>query len=272
MPLPERLPKEDYMRRYLVGLMALVLGLAVAGTAIGGGVIEQKINGPKIKPTKLNKKKKKKATLTVRTFLENAGDGDDVGPIPNAELVSVDFTKNLSFHHKATPTCNVPQEELENTTREVAIGLCGARSKVSVDGANASAKGTLATALLPFGPGGTGLTFPVDVIAFNGGKGSLILWTRVTALFTTTILPGELKSAPGKKFGTRLAVTVPPLAGGIGRLSDFQVQIDKKTGYVKANCKANKKKHVVKGTFEFSNAPTEVVKDSSKIKKCNKNK
>ena len=268
------------MRKYLAGFVVAALAIGLVGTAIGGPTpIVQSISGPKLKPTKLNKKKKKNASLTVKTSLDPVVDG---GPIPQkATLVNVDFGKNISLNHKATKVCKDSVDELAGTTRSAALDLCG-KSKVSKDGSTISpgragaagvkaTKGSMASAALPFGPGGTAVKFPVDVMAFNGGKKVLALWTRVPALSVTTILPGALEKAPGKKFGTRLAVTVPPLAGGTGALDEFQAQVKKKD-YVQANCKSNKKKTPIKGAFTFSDAPSVTVKDSSKIKKCNKNK
>lgn len=266
------------MRKYLAGFVVLALGIGLVGTAVGGAEITQTIGGPKLKPDKLNKKKKKKASLTVRTKLNGVEDG---GPIPQkATLVNVDFSKNIFLSHKATPACKT---SLAGTTRSVSLSVCGS-SKVSKDGSTISpgradasgsggrpTKGSFASATLPFGAGGTASLFPADVQAFNGGKGVLTLWTRVPALSVTTILPGALEKAPGKKFGTRLAVTVPPLAGGIGAIDDFQAQV-KKGKYVQANCKTDKKKAQVKGAFTYSDAPGVTVKDKSKIKKCNKKK
>ncbi len=268
------------MRKYLAGFVVAALAVGLVGTAVGGPTPVTQTVSLKLKPTKLNKKKEKSASLTVRTKLNGVVDG---GPIPQkATLVNVDFGKNISLNHRATKVCKNSSTVLAGSTRSVALGLCGS-SKVSKDGSvispgragaavnGAATKGSFGSAALPFGTGGTALLFPVDIMAFNGGKKVLTLWTRVPALSTTTILPGALGSAPGKKFGVRLVVTVPPLAGGIGALDDFQAQVKKKA-YVTANCKSNKKKTPVKGGFTYSDAPSVTVKDSSKIKKCNKKK
>ena len=266
------------MRKYLAGFIVAALAVGLVGTAIGGPTpITQTISGPKLKPTKLNKKKEKDASLTVRVKLVGTAAG---GPIPQkATLVNIDIGKNIKINAKATDKCT---ESLAGSTRSVALATCG-DAQVSIDGSvispgragaasvHEATKGSFASAALPLGPGGTAVLFPVDVIAFNGGKKVLTLWTRIGPLATTTILPGALSGAPGKKFGKRLAVTVPPLAGGAGALDDFQAQL-KNGSYITANCKSNKKKTQVKGGFTYAVAPAVTVKSNSKVKKCNQKK
>jgi len=246
------------MRKYLVGFAALALSVGVAGAAFGGATATQTITGPGFKPTKLNKKKYKQGELTVRTTLEGVEEG---GEVPQkATNVKVDFSKNLNLHPEAVGECT---DDLEGTDRTSAEERCG-DAKVSVD------EDTFATAALATGPGGSASLFDVEVMAFSGGESSFILWTRVLDLITT-ILPATLEKAP-KPFGTRLNVTVPPLAGGTGALSDFQVRTEKKSGYIEGRCKFDRKKMEIEGTFTYSDAPQVVVGDSSKITKCNKKK
>lgn len=261
------------MRKYLVGFLTLALGVGVAGMAFGAiHEAPQSLTG-KITPSKLDKKSYKNGKLVVRTTLEGVVDG---GAIPQkATRVVIDFSKNGRINTNVVARCKA---SLEGTTREAALDLC-LPSKVSKD------KGSFASAALPFGPGGSAVLFDTDVIGFNGPKsisrsgasvagdtkGSLILWTRVNALSVTTLLPSALEKAPGKKFRDRLNVMVPPLAGGIGAIVDFQVTT-KRGSYIEVRCKADQKKNRFKGTFTYSDAPKAVVRDSTKIKKCNKNK
>jgi hypothetical protein len=166
------------------------LSVGVAGAAFGGSFpYEQTITGPSFKPTKLNKKKYKQGGLTIRTTLEGVESG---GEIPQkATNVLVDITKNIKLDESAVPACT---EDLENTTRDTALDRCG-DSQVSIDGDIESGKGSFASAALATGPGGTVGLVDVDVLAFSGGEGSLILWTRVLDLITT-ILPATLEKAP----------------------------------------------------------------------------
>jgi hypothetical protein len=239
------------MRRYLIGGLTLVISIGVAANVLAASV-DQAIDG-KITPTKLPKKAYKNATLSVTT---TGADADDPNAIPApTNRAKIDFPKNMRIKQDSAPRC---EESLEGTDRAAALALCG-DSKVSKDG------GSSATVALPLGPGGSRTDLPAEVMVFNGEGKTLLLWTRVTAVSTTTILEGTIRNASGKPYGKQLDVTVPPIAGGLGALTEFNAKVNKKS-FIQAHCASKTMKF--RGEFRYDGAPKEVVTDSHKCKRA----
>ncbi len=186
-----------------------------------------------IKPSKLSKKKKKPVTLIVDIRTSDAGGTLDQPA--DADRTIVDWPKNLSFDPKAVPNCAGTEADLQNTTTEAAIDICGKKSIVSVQpkggigpdsldpaGGNRVVKSSVPTGAVvtvdadPLTADSAQTFVPVALTAFNGtSNNTLYLHSKATTLPVTNVLVGKLKKGKGK-YGSSLDVTIPQLlAGGI---------------------------------------------------------
>lgn len=248
-------------RKYVIGALAVAVAAVIPASA-SAAITSQTVT-VSATPTKVTKKTSAKkgkfptpVAITVGTHaVYSATAPSPPNPTPVATLVNIDFDKDFTFTTKGIPTCN--PTALTGTTTAAAQAVCGA-SQVGTGSANLVGVAGPATAV---------------VTAFNGtpvnGQPQLLLHTRVGApLNTTAILPGVLTKSPIAGFGSRLVVTVPPLAGGFEALTDFVTTVDKrfkvkkkvngktkkvKSGYVTATCKD--KTWNVQGLFNYSTFP-----------------
>jgi hypothetical protein len=227
--------------------IAIPVSAATAGeTVTGPDGNTQSIEGA-VTPKGLYKKTASPASLFV-----DVKTGATTGiPSPAVHDV-IDFDQNLTLATKGLATCNAAQ--LQNTSTEAAEKACGS-AKIG--------SGT-ATTLLPLG---TLYTEPTKVTAFNGvpqgGKPVVLLHAYGTSpLQTTLVLVGTVSTYGKEGYGPRLDVTVPPIAGGVGVITDFNVKIQKtwtykgkKTSFVSAKCPASKKLKY-RGAFTYKDGTT----------------
>ncbi len=268
------------MRKYVILAMTALACMVMTSFAQA----EQTITAS-IKPSKLDKKKKKPATLIVDIRTSDKGGTQDQPA--DADQTIVDFPKNLSFDPKAVPNCAGTEAQLQNTTTEAAIDICGSKSIVSVqpkspigpdslDPTNLRVlKSDVTTGAVvtvdsdPLTAGSAQTFVPVAVTAFNGTENNqLYLHSKATTLPVTNVLVGLLKKGKGK-YGNRLDVTIPQLlAGG---LSDFKTTV-KNGKYVQAVCKSKKMPYAA--TTNYSDAPQTVAEFEGKCtqKKSKKKK
>jgi hypothetical protein len=239
----------------IVGLAALValaipISAALAGETVTGPDGNTQSIEASVSPKALYKKTSSPATLSVdvKTGSTTAANGV---PSPAVHDV-IDFDKNLSLATKGLPTCNAAK--LQNTTTEAAEAAC----------ANAIIGKGSAITLIPLG---TVFTEPVTVTAFNGvpqgGKPVVLLHSYgISPVQTTLILTGVVSNYGKEGYGPRLDVTIPPLAGGFGAITDFKVKINKswtykgkKMSFVSARCPASKKLKY-RGAFTYKDGTT----------------
>lgn len=252
------------MRKYVILAMAALACMVMASFAQADQTITAST-----KPSKLDKKKKKPVTLIVDIRTSDKGGTQDQPA--DADQTIVDFPKNLSFDPKAVPNCAGTEDQLQNTTTEAAIDICGKKSIVSVQPKEPIGPDSLDPTNLrvlnddvPTGAvvtvdtdpltAGSAQTFvPVALTAFNGtANNTLYLHSKATTLPVTNVLVGKLKKGKGK-YGNRLDVTIPQLlAGGI---SDFKTTV-KNGKYVQAVCKSKKMPYAA--TTNYSDAPQTV--------------
>lgn len=240
------------MRKYLILAMALVASLVMASFAQADQTITASVS-----PSKLDKKKKKpvKLLIDIRTT-DNIGAAINADQPPDADRTIVDFPKNLSFDTTAVPNCKGTEAQLQNTTTDTAIDICGKKSVVSVGGEvqvdNATRTVTTPTGAFvavdnsPATPGSTYTSVPVQVTALNGTtKGQLYLHSKALTLPVTNVLVGKL--VKGKSpYGYRLDVTIPQLlAGGI---ADFKTTVQAGK-YVQGVCKSKKMPYAATTTY-----------------------
>jgi hypothetical protein len=227
--------------------IAIPVSAATAGeTVTGPDGNTQSIEGA-VTPKGLYKKTASPASLFV-----DVKTGATTGiPSPAVHDV-IDFDQNLTLATKGLATCNASQ--LQNTSTEAAEKACGS-AKIGTGSA---------TTLLPLG---TLYTEPTKVTAFNGvpqgGKPVVLLHAYGTSpLQTTLVLVGTVSTYGKEGYGPRLDVTVPPIAGGVGVITDFNVKIQKtwtykgkKTSFVSAKCPASKKLKY-RGAFTYKDGTT----------------
>ena len=237
----------------IAGLAAVVaiavpVSAAIAGETVTGPDGNTQSLEATITPKGLYKKTASPATLNV-----DVKTGSASGGIPSPAVHDViDFDQNLSLATKGLPTCNAAQ--LQNTSTEAAEKVCG-KAKIGSG---------QATTLLPLG---TLYAEPTKVTAFNGvpqgGKPVVLLHAYGTSpVQTTLVIVGTVSNLNKEGFGPRLDVTIPPLAGGVGVITDFQVKINKtwtykgkKMSFVAAKCPASKKLKY-RGAFTYKDGTT----------------
>lgn len=242
-----------HKRLILIASLAALVAIAIPVSAATAG---ETVTGPdgntqsveaSVTPKALYKKIASPASLFV-----DVKTGATAG-IPNPAVHDViDFDQNLALATKGLATCN--PSALQNTTTEAAERACGS-AKIG--------SGT-ATTLLPLG---ALYTEPTVVTAFNGvpqgGKPVVLLHAYGTLpLQTTLVLVGVVSNYGKEGYGPRLDVTVPPIAGGVGVITDFNVKIQKswtykgkKTSFVNAKCPASRKLKY-RGAFTYQDGTT----------------
>jgi hypothetical protein len=250
------------MRKHLIWILAVAVGLSVAGVAYATdstGVDFSQLK-TKVSPSKQDKSKFGKASLFVETStLSNVNPGTPTNPgntpVPTSN-VKLTFDKQLKFTSKGLPQCKV---SLEQTTTQSAIQLCKS-SQVGGGSATACLGTTSPCAKLPF-----------VVTAFNGktkgGKPTIILHSRNNQFAVTTILVGTLDPKTNV-----LNVPIPDAVSALATITDFKTTVGKsykskgkKYNYVSAKC--SKGKYTLKGAFTYKNGdPTDNVSTTTPCK------
>jgi hypothetical protein len=246
----QRSVKEDDLlggtrTKVTVGALVAVSAIAVP-SAIGAPAtvtIDAKVTG-KQKP-KLDRKRYKATSLSFGNTIADAANPAGLPPKVNQVVTKFD-PKDIRFNSDAVPTCDIGQ--LQGTTTEAALQACG----------DAQVGSGTAVANLAFGTGGTRQDFDSVITAFNkAGDNGILFHARSDALGTTIILDGTLR-------GHTLTVSVPPIAGGVGSSSEFNVRVQAKD-YIEARCKDGKIN--TEATFSFVDAPPASASDAQPCKR-----
>jgi hypothetical protein len=229
---------------------AIPVSAAIAGETVEGPDGNTQSMEAVVTPKALYKKTAKPATLNVE--VKTGSTTSTTGAPSPAVHDVIDFDKNLSLATKGLPTCNASL--IQSTTTEAAEKVCG---KAEIG------SGTAIT-LLPLG---SLYTEPTVVTAFNGvpqgGKPVVLLHAYGTSpVQTTIVLTGVVSNLNKEGYGPRLDVTIPPIAGGNGAITDFKVKINKtwtykgkKMSFVNAKCPASKKLKY-RGAFTYKDGVT----------------
>jgi hypothetical protein len=177
--------------------------------------------------------KKVRAPITLNTSADISTTDGKQPPIP--QHVKIQFDAAGTMYNKGLPTC--PTSRIENTTTVAALAAC----KKALVGIG---YGEAQVALPGQGP------FPASskVYLFNGNKQG----RADTAVFhayafvpapTTFVVPAIITNAPGAKFGKQVDIDVPPIAGGYGYITHFEMKVKrffkfkkKKHSYILARC------------------------------------
>lgn len=231
------------MKKYAITIAVALAGMAMAGTAQADPIQSLET---KISQTKLDKKKPKSVGLFVDIITQrNSGASSNSDQPPNASKSVVDFPKNISVDTEGYPKCQGTAEELQNTTAEQAVEICGAKSVISDP---KGSQGELTVDSNPVVADGNAFVVDISITAFNGpGKDELIFHTRADAVNNTTILEEQFeKSKAGNQYGTALITNIPPILAGAP--NDFRVTIKPNT-IISAVCKTKKNPFNLTSTF-----------------------
>ena len=243
--------------RHVVAL-GLCVALGVSGIALADGASDNtstvKIG---VKPTKLPKEKKdaKKINLTSGVTTVDT-DNSPVVPDQAAEVVNIDYDKDLYINLKGITPCSV---DLKGTTTEAARAAC----PNSIISSSGSAK-----ARLPNFPAPNNEVTDIVVTAFAGATPKDIRLHAATVTLGpggTQVVEGKLVKSPVAGFGLRLAVAdAPDLAGDVGALTAFEATLNKG---VTATCKDKKIKTRAEFTYDDGSKDTAAASIPCKQKK-----
>ncbi len=261
------------MRRTIFAtVLALVSALVITGIAKADDIQSITAN---LTPAKRDKKKYKPAKIYVEILTkDNTTDPVHPNQPPSAYNTKVNFPSNAKFDPKAVPRCKVTEAELQNTTSDQAVSLCGNKAVVS-KGSNLPsdppgrnhATGTSAWVTADFGV--VVGQIPVQVTAINGhDKNTLFLHSYAPSANNTSVLVGKLKKGP-KGYGNQLDVTIPPLLAGA--ISRFTTTV-KKGKYVQARCKSKNEKWQAISKYDNHSTTSDDYKSKCKQKKKKKKK
>jgi len=223
-------------RRLLVVALAAAI-LAGAATVAMSEVIRVgdlvvTVNGG-FKPKKLHKRKWTPIELSANVNLRADRD-NPFEDLPIVDRLVIDFDRNGTLDTRGLPRCQV--HKLINTTTPKARKKC---RKAMV------AKGRT-EAWLQFED-----QAPIKawgkLSAFNGKhNGKRVIIFHVFAhepLRTAFVVPAPITNAPGKRWGKRVRIDIPPIAGGNGTLTDAKIRVKrrwrhrgKRRSYLLARC------------------------------------
>jgi hypothetical protein len=212
------------MRKHLIWVLGLMVAFAtVAFASFASAAVNTQEITAAVTPKKLPKSERAPISLNVNVFATNPGNEQQI-PNPTT-LALVDFDKDLKFQQKGYPTCDPTQFGSQSTVQDVKDACPD-----SVVGS-----GT-ATVVLKSGPGLPPLTVHAETVGANV-KGNKVLLHSYTKEAGGVPLVGSFKkSTGGSKYGQMLSTPVPPLAGGAGVITQFQLKT-KKISYKKGKKK-----------------------------------
>jgi hypothetical protein len=227
-----------------VAIVCLAIGIvSTAGARDPNSTNAQQIV-VKVTPKKLPKDKRVPITLDVNVFATNPTG------TPNAtSLALVDFDKDVLFQQKAYPTCDPTQFGSQSTTQDVKAACPDA-----ITGSG--------TATVVLGS----LTVHAQTIGANVAGHSVLLHSYTQEAGGVPLVGHFAKAKPdaGSKYGITLTTPVPPLAGGAGVLTQFEL-FTKKIAYknkgkslaiVSAKCSDKKLDFQARFTDEYGHLAT----------------
>lgn len=246
------------MRKHLVWILAIAFAAMSVGIALAASTDNVSTVAMKVTPKTLSKRSFKPAKLAIETTTVVNGDANPKQPTlfpdPTNKVV-LKFDDDIAFSSKGLKS-KCTQAKLDSSTDIAAAKAACSGDLVGQGSAVACASnGTGGCIVGLVNPGETAI--PAQVLAFNGkpknGNLSFLLWTNNGVVGETT-LPAVLKKGGSGDFGSTLSVTVPPLGGGAGALTEFKVSVKHKS-YITARCHDGDKKLNVKAKFTYSTVP-----------------
>ena len=236
------------MRKHLIWVLGLVVVFATVGIASAAPNTQSIV-------AKIAQKKRPSSTrvpisLDVNVFA--------------TKLALVDFDKDVKFQQKGYPTCDPTQFGSQSTTQDVKSACPDA----------IVGSGT-ATVILKSGPGLPPLTVHAQTIGANVKGNKVLLHSYTQEAGGVPLVGSFVKSTGGSKYGQMLSTPVPPLAGGQGVISQFELKADKtvyrfkgkKLAIVSAKCSSKKLDFQARFTDDQTPPNTAVGHTTAKCKK-----
>jgi len=241
-----------FSKSRLTVALALVLALAVSSIAYGTASLNDAQVVGDVSPTKLDKKKYKKASL----FLGVVNSSDHItGTQSNPASEYISIGKNVKIDLKKAPLC--PVTIPNGTPTESAKAQCPAGSVLG--SGDAEVKGP---------PNGSSLVAEPVVTVFNGpslGQLQLHTYSPETGAASPTVPAKVVKSKVGAPYGYALDVPAAPETGGI-MITKFNATLGKDSGVVTARCKAKKTQFLREVTYKDGTSETAELVDKCKRK------
>jgi hypothetical protein len=183
-----------------------------------------------VQPRRLPPRRFRNVRMFVQVWHDNR-DPQQTGVPKPTQRVLVDFPRNVRVRTGVRPQCRA---NLEGTSTQEARQICG-RAWIGQGRAEGKLRG---------GPTGVFEVNDLVVSAFNGSDLDGPNRIRLHADSAGTLPPGQaaqviqgrIVRAPGKAFGRRLIAVVPPIQGGEGANTLFNVALFRNTGFVQARC------------------------------------
>ena len=242
-----------FSKSRLTVALALVLALAVSGIAYGTASLNNAEVVGDVSPTKLDKKKYKKASLTLGVV--NSSD-HITGSQSNPASEYISIGKNLKVDLKKAPVC--PTTIPNGTPTETAKAQCPPGSVLG--SGEAEVKGP---------PNGTSLVAEPVVTVFNGpGPNQLQLHTYSQNLGASSpTVPAQIvKSKVGAPYGQALSVPAAPETGAL-MITKFNATLGKDSGVITARCKSKTTRFLREVTYKDGTSETAELTDKCKRKK-----
>ncbi len=216
-----------------------------ASDSCGGGQIEVTLNGD-FKPTKLPKRKLAPVHLGIEGTISMP---DGSNPPPLQELV-FEIDRNVALDAKGLPACGL--KKIKEATTSQALKAC--RPALVGEGAMVVAYFERSS------------LFPKEkLLVFNGGVNGGKTTIYIHAYLSNPISePAVMRAKVSKihegRYGSKLAISVPPIAEGSGFIKKFQLEFfrmftykGKKQSFAKARCFDGKLQ--ARATVSFSEGP-----------------
>lgn len=165
--------------------------------------------GATVTPTKLPKKSMAPVAIELHGEFSNS----DGTPPPALRQLAIGFDRNGRVDVKGLPSC--PRSALELSGAKVAPPLC--RTAIVGTGAMEASNGSGGQVRLP-------------LTLFNGGfqNGRTTVFVRssnATLTPTPIVATVRLRNARDGRSGLRAIATIPPIAGGLGSVLDFNLTL-----------------------------------------------
>lgn len=223
------------MRR--LAIPALLAVAVLLGAGMARGEISQKGNlritfSGSFSPRALPRDRPAPITVSIEGKI---GTTDGTQP-PALRRMEFALNRNGRISAEGLPTCTGPQ--LQATTTQAALERCGP----ALVGRGHFGANVKFPSLNPFPAAGT-------MLAFNGRRGSapalLLHFYGAAPVRATFILPLAISHPRKGRFGTVLSANIPTLAGGVGSVTDINLEIGRtytyrgqRRSYISAICAA----------------------------------
>jgi len=212
------------MRRLIAGTACALLATATFAVTSASG---EKVRvgrmvltvGGNVSPKKLPKKRFAPITLRLQGHIRTV----DGSHPPAARRIVLEFDRNGTLYSRGLPICKPGKLEARRT--KAALKAC---KKALVGRGQTKAE-------VEF-PGQAPFTATGPLLIFNGpkqgGQPSIVMHVYAAVPTPTAfVVRGKVRNSKRRRFGKKIVIRVPTIAGGSGSLTDFNSKIYRRYGY-----------------------------------------